>query len=183
MKPWLALIRGINVGGRRVIRMETLREIFANAGCDRLRSYIQSGNVLFTHDETDAGKMASHLETVMKQTLDMQTRVILRTPEQMQAIVDLYPFGHVGPDEDVKRSVSSLAREPRHVPELPILSPRKDVEIFRYSEGQVYCLGRRVGKWYGMPSDQVEKSFGVTATARNWNVTQKLAELCRSHFA
>ena len=61
MNSYVAFIRGINVGGRRKIKMEDLRRIFSDAGCDRVRTYIQSGNVVFQIKQGNANKIAEKI--------------------------------------------------------------------------------------------------------------------------
>ncbi len=180
--PWLALVRGINVGGKRIVRMATLREVLDTAGFKNVKTHIQSGNILFTCPQKDPARVRHQLEDTFQKELQLDTTVIIRTPDQMQAVVERDPFSAFGPEADIKRYVSYLADHPEPLPDLPTSNPKGDVEIIGCDGSQVFSVGRKLGKWYGMPADFVERTFGVAATTRNWNVTCKLAELCRTHF-
>jgi uncharacterized protein (DUF1697 family) len=76
---YVALLRGINVGGRTLVKMADLKTCFENLGFDRVSTYIASGNVLFDSDEEDAAKLATTIEGAIEQRFELPTR--RRTPE------------------------------------------------------------------------------------------------------
>jgi uncharacterized protein (DUF1697 family) len=84
----VALLRGINVGGKNLIRMPALKACFEENGFDDVVTYIQSGNVLFTAPTTQAAELTRRIEAMLAQAFDYVPTVVVRTRRQMRAIVD-----------------------------------------------------------------------------------------------
>src|SRR5215510_1265638 len=95
MGTYVALLRGINVGGNRKIRMTDLRDMFTEAGCGDVASYIQSGNVVFTHPSSDEAALAGELEQRIEKTTGFDVPVILRSDDELQGVLDANPYGDV----------------------------------------------------------------------------------------
>jgi uncharacterized protein (DUF1697 family) len=86
MNSYIALLRAINVGGHRKIKMQDLRGMFASAGFNDVKTYIQSGNVIFSSPESAPGTLAETIETEIKNTFGHDVDVIIRTREQFKAL-------------------------------------------------------------------------------------------------
>ena len=93
MPSSVALLRGINVGGKNLIRMPALKACFEENGFDDVVTYIQSGNVLFTAPTTQAAELTRRIEAMLAQAFDYVPTVVVRTRRQMRAIVDRAPKG------------------------------------------------------------------------------------------
>ena len=91
MPRYIALLRGINVGGHHIIKMADLRNMFTNAGAKDVATYIQSGNVVFSHARA-ASTLVGHLEKHIEKAAGFKVPVILRTADEWQALVDANPF-------------------------------------------------------------------------------------------
>jgi uncharacterized protein (DUF1697 family) len=87
MDQYLALLRGINVGGKNLIKMTDLKVCFEALGFENVRTYIQSGNVLFYPDEPDQVRLIGRLEDALSKTFNYHSRVVVRSDEEMKAIV------------------------------------------------------------------------------------------------
>jgi uncharacterized protein (DUF1697 family) len=107
----LALLRGINVGGKNKLPMKDLAELFVAAGCKDVRTYIQSGNVLFQASAKVAGKLGNAITDEIAKRFGHRTPVVLRTVEQLRDVVAHNPFLAAGVPED-KLHVMFLADEP-----------------------------------------------------------------------
>ena len=84
MNIYVAFLRGINVGGHKLIKMADLVRIFTKAGCRDVRTYIQSGNVIFASPLTDVDYLTRKLETALNKAVGYQVPMILKTlPEEM----------------------------------------------------------------------------------------------------
>ncbi len=92
-RTFVALLRGINVGGRNRVRMADLRACFVDAGFDDVRTYIQSGNVVFRSDEPDRQRLRQALEQTLARAFDYDATVELRDRAELQAVVDGAPAG------------------------------------------------------------------------------------------
>jgi uncharacterized protein (DUF1697 family) len=86
-----ALLRGINVGGNNVIRMADLKEGFEAMGFDEVRTYIQSGNVIFRATESDLAKLAGRIEKALGARFHYDSRIVVRSHEQLDRIVRKAP--------------------------------------------------------------------------------------------
>ena len=89
---WLILLRGINVGGQRVIPMSDLREVFAEMGFDDPVTYIQSGNVVLRSRSADAQAVAAKIEGAVAEEFGVPAKVVVRTPGELVAVAAADPF-------------------------------------------------------------------------------------------
>jgi uncharacterized protein (DUF1697 family) len=93
MTPYVALLRGINVGGKNPIRMSDLTACFETNGFRDVATYIQSGNVVFTSDERRSGELTARIERMLSEAFPYEASIVLRTHRQLRAIVDGAPAG------------------------------------------------------------------------------------------
>jgi uncharacterized protein (DUF1697 family) len=93
MPSYVALLRGINVGGKNLIKMPALEACFEANGFEDVATYIQSGNVLFGSSETRASELANTIEEVLGREFGYAATVVVRNRKQMRAIVDRAPKG------------------------------------------------------------------------------------------
>jgi uncharacterized protein (DUF1697 family) len=175
---YVAFLRGINVGGHKLIKMADLVRIFTSLGLNNVRTFIASGNVLFETAETDADVVTERIEGGLNKALGYEVKVILRTISQIEGLVSLDPFGTVEPAENARLYVTFLAAEPKSTLELPYESSNGELQILRKQDRDLCWLlflsptARTVD---GMTF--VEKEFGKASTTRNWNTVQKIAAL------
>ncbi len=111
MTSYVALLRGINVGGHAKVAMDDLRQLFTDLGHADVKTYIQSGNVVFRSTVEDASKLARGIESRIAADMNMTVTVMLRSEEEMAQIVAANPFLGSGADES-KLHVTFLAAAP-----------------------------------------------------------------------
>ena len=170
---WVALLRAINVGGRNVVPMAALRTLFEAHGAAAVSTYIQSGNVVFTHPERDGAKLGAKLEAAVAGAFGVESRIVLRTFAELAAVAQATPFG---PD-NAKTHVVFLEREPAAaaVQELAALDLAPDRAAVIGSELYLsYPNGVSGARRSGA---QLERILGVAGTARNWNTVTRLADM------
>ncbi len=180
MTRYVAFLRGINVGGRGVLKMRELARMFASAGCEKVKTYIQSGNVVFETRAGDLERLQRKLEKRLRDHLGIEVKVMLRTSREIGNLVSIDPFKKAGRDPKAKRYVAFLYGEPRSKPELPLRSPKEGIEVFLVKNLEAFSLSREVKGRYGFPNNFIEKELGVPATTRNWNTVGKIAALASS---
>ncbi|MHB8423506.1 MAG: DUF1697 domain-containing protein [Leptospirales bacterium] len=100
----VALLRGINVGGKRKIPMKELAPVFVQSGCTNVKTYLQSGNVLFSTNNTPSENLSDVLGTNIEERFGFQVPVVLRTAEQLVQIVRNNPFLKNSADSDGSRT-------------------------------------------------------------------------------
>ena len=177
MIEYIAFLRGINVGGKNLIKMDQLSKIFELSGYKNVRTYIQSGNVLFESNETNPKSMVKEIEKELHKILTDDVIVALRSAEQLKSIVKSSPFNKFKYAPTAKLYISLLRNELNQKPELPLLSIKKDVEILHTTKQDVFCIAHEINGKFGFPNNFIEKKFNIQATTRNWNTILKISEL------
>ena len=170
----VALLRGINVGGKNKLPMKQLAAMFREAGCEDVRTYIQSGNVLFRADSSLAEGIPSLISDEIFGTFGYQVPVVIRTARELQEIVKANPFAAV---EENQLLVFFLTDSPS----------REGIESLdpNHSPGDEFAvLGREVFAHYpnGVAGSKLTNSYidsrlSTISTGRNLRTVKKLLEL------
>jgi uncharacterized protein (DUF1697 family) len=175
----LALLRAVNVAGHGTVKMEDVRDAFAAAGAGEVRTFIQSGNVLF-HAPREAA-FRHRVAERLSRMLGEEPVVIYRSRRQVEELVRESPFGELEDRRDRKLFVAFLARRPRRPPALPLRSEREAVEAIGIRASDVFVVSwqKKKGGMFGFPNALVERELGVSATSRNWNTVRRILALLR----
>jgi uncharacterized protein (DUF1697 family) len=176
MPRYIALLRAINVGGARIIKMEDLRKHFAIRCFSNIATYIQSGNVLFDTKETDKLALAYKIEKKLLKELGYEVTVVVRSIEDIAAIIENDPFKKKRAEGD-KYYVVFLKEEPAAELVKALRAFENEVDSFYVIGNDLYWLCK---KQYGesvVSSAFFEKKLKVPATNRNWNTVNKVLEL------
>ncbi len=178
MMTYIALLRGINVGGHTV-KMDALRRLFADLGLANVRSYIQTGNVFFDADEEERPVLRRRIEGHLQSALGYAVPVCLRTVEELERVVALDPFTGVAVTPDVRLSVTFLA-EPAAI-DLPVPSrtPKGDFELVGKTDAELFVVWHLVNGRPGNGFTGMEKIIPVPTTTRFWHTTAKILEAAR----
>jgi len=180
MIRYVALLRGINVGGNRLIKMEALRQIFTNSGLGRVSTYIQSGNVLFESPETNADALTSFIENRLLESLGYAVTVVLRTSSALSNTILHTPFNGIMVDKTRQIYVSFLSAVPDPNRQKAFLEYQNEWETFLFHQRDLYSLIRKDSpQKINFSNTFAEKKLGVLATTRNWATVQQLDELLR----
>ena len=178
MTKYVAFIRAINVAGHASVKMSDLKEAFAAAGCKDVRTYIQSGNVIFEASEPDAGGIFERVRIKLRKLVSDEPTVLFRRLREINRIVKGNPFKDLDGDSDAKLYVAFLSRKPRNKPNFPIRSPKEGLEAIGLKNLEVFIVSRRKdNRFYGFPNNFIEKELGVLATSRNWSTVKKIAKV------
>ena len=178
MTTYVAFLRGINLGPRNKIAMTDLRELLGSLGHDNVRTHILSGNAIFTSRRRSVPRLETELEAAIKTRFKLDVRVLIRTVEELAAIVDENPFPEA--TKAYGLFVLFLDRNPD-----PKLLEAIDPAAFAPEE---FRLGNHViYAWYkqGLAASKLtaalsDKRLGVTTTNRNWNTVTKVLEIASS---
>ncbi|MFD0276016.1 DUF1697 domain-containing protein [Kitasatospora sp. NPDC127111] len=175
---YIAFLRAVNVGGRTVT-MERLRALFGELGLGNVRSYIQSGNIFFTVDEgsadaADRAALTRRIEEHLAAALGYPVPVMLRTVEEVEAVLAAEPFAGVEATPDVRLVVNFLSEPlPADFP-VPYTSPKGDYEVIGADPGTAFVVVHlRDGRWKA-PANLFGPSFRGSATARFLHTTAKI---------
>jgi uncharacterized protein (DUF1697 family) len=175
---YIALVRGINVGGKNMLPMSALTRMFDDAGCADVRTYIQSGNVVFTATAACAKRLCDDVAQAVQKRFGFRPGVVLRTAGEITSVAANNPFPGEGADEGLLH-VAFLAEKPdaRHIAALdPARSPG---DSFKVRGREVYlCLANGAGKTK-LSNAYLESTLGTTSTMRNWRTLLKLSEMAQ----
>ena len=171
----VALLRGINVGGRNLVSMSDLRAVFTGAGFDDVSTYIASGNVLFNAAPSD--HLESDIETMLAERLDLAVVVAVRTAAQLQQVLQGAPAGF-GTQPDAYYSDVVFCKAPLESGRvMEVIRPREGVDMAWSGDGVVYFqrLGERRSQ--SRLSTLASTPEYQLMTIRTWSTTTRLAEL------
>ena len=168
---YLALIRGINVGGNSVIPMAKLRAAFENCGMKNVSTFIASGNVLF-----DAPRPPK-LEVQLHKVLGLPIRLTLRTHAQLEAIVKHAPKGFGSKPEKFRYDVWFVVPPATPDDVVAELKPTPGVDTVSAGDGVVYATRLIAKASQSRLTRIVGTPIYASVTIRSWNTTRKLAEL------
>ena len=135
---FIALMRGLNVGGQNVIGKDDLVRCFADLGFDSVRTYIQSGNVLFRSEESRVATLTGAIEAALSERLSNRVRAVVLTRARYRAAVAAAPNGW-GSDDDRKHNAAFTLRgvtPQRVIAQLPL--PKEDIETVTAGPGVIF---------------------------------------------
>jgi uncharacterized protein (DUF1697 family) len=169
---WVVLLRAVNLGPDNKVPMAELRALLEAAGYGSVRTYIASGNVLLDGPR-GRGDLGPALERLVADAFGVTTRVILRKPRELAAMVAAHPFGA----DTSETHVAFLAARPAkaEAARLEAVDPGSDRAILAGAE--VYLRLPRGVHGSRLSIARVESLLGVPATLRNWRTVAALAEL------
>ncbi len=176
---WVALLRGINVGGRNSVPMADLKKLFEARGCVAVRTYIQSGNVLFTHELLDRSRLSRLLEAAVSESFGVSATVVLRTFDEIGKAARAEPFG---PDNS-KTVVTFLATKPARGAAIALESLDVAPDRVAVAGDDVFLHYPNGVSGARLTGALLERTLGVPGTARNWRTVTRLAELARHSAA
>ena len=164
MALFVAFIRGINVGGNKMLPMAELKAACEAAGLTEVRTFLQSGNVIFRSTRKDPAPL-------IEKALDLDVKVIVRTIDELRDVIARNPFEDEAKTDPGHLIVMFLEREPKAKLEWPgreVIKPAGRELFIYYPDGQ----GRSK-----LTNAFIEKKLGMRGTARNWNTVTKLLTL------
>lgn len=179
MVTFIALLRGINVGGRNKVAMADLRHLCEDLGHRDVRAYVQSGNVVFATDRLDAEAVGTELTHRMTADLGVAPAVVVRSVEELAAVVAANPFEEEAGTDPTKVHAAFLSAEPSE-PEVFDFDP----EVYapeRCAAGdrvRYLLLPDGIGR-SRLATDLAKRPAGVQVTVRNWRTVTKLLAMAR----
>ena len=173
---YVALLRGINLGGKNKLPMKELAKFFAEAGCSNVGTYIQSGNIVFSATTRLAAQLPELIITEIGNHFGHRPPIILRTAKQLADVISNNPFLQLGASEETLH-VLFLADSPG-AREIANLDPnRSPPDTFTVSGQEIYLrLPNGVAK-SKLTNDYFDGMLRTISTGRNWRTVKKLFEL------
>ena len=178
MIEYFAFLRGINVGGKNSIKMESLRAVFEECGFQDVKTYIQSGNVIFKTRISSNSALSRKIEDGLKKSLNMDIPVIVRSKEEMAFLVKKDPFKKINSPVNAKNYIVFMEKNPNIELTLPIYSEKDGVQLIDIIDDNAFLLSLEIrdGR-FGVPNLFIEKKFKIKATSRYWHILQQMLEI------
>jgi len=177
MSIHIALVRGINVGGRKQIAMSDLRDLLGELGFAGVRSLLQSGNLVFESDGRTGASLERLLETETAKRLHVPVDYLVRTDDEWQAIVARNPFVDEAERDPSHLVVMFLKAAPQTKELEAVQAAIKGPEVIRAEGKQLYAIyPAGIGR-SKLTLTLIERKLGTRGTGRNWNTVVKLASL------
>ncbi|WP_284642861.1 DUF1697 domain-containing protein [Paenibacillus silviterrae] len=171
---YIALLRGINVGGHKKIKMSELKEALEQAGLVRVQTYIQSGNVLFESEETEE-VLQARMEQTIREAFGFEVSIMVRTLEEWRGILAQCPF-------DTENELAGKRVHAALLTAAPAASAVEALPAWTHPIEKFHINGREIYFQFG---EQMQDSklpnhlmkLKQPMTLRNWNTMSKLAQL------
>src|ERR1051326_4165255 len=173
----ICMLRGVNVGGRNMIKMDALKALCVSLKLKDPQTYVQSGNVIFNSGEKDLDKLTKRLQDAIERTAGFRPGVMLRTLAELQQVVARNPFGKRSGIEPGKLIVNFLADNPGKL-------ARENAQTIEIGPEEMHLIGREAYIYFPngqgrskFPWSAIERALGTSATGRNWNSVTKMLEI------
>ncbi|RLD28388.1 MAG: DUF1697 domain-containing protein [Bacteroidetes bacterium] len=174
MKTYIALLRGINVGGHKKVPMVELRGLLSNSGFKNVQTYIQSGNVILESSEEQISIIEEQIKTAILNYFGFDVPVIVKTNDELQAIFDACPFTK----EKKEKSYFTILHS---IPNAELV----EIASKKVYEGEEYliindCIYFYCAKGYGQAKfnmNYFERKLKTSSTSRNYRTMVKLLSL------
>jgi uncharacterized protein (DUF1697 family) len=177
MPTYISMLRGINVGGHKKVAMSQLREMLAALGFEQVRTYIQSGNVIFKAAKSNPADLSVKIEKKILAEFGFPASVITRTPEELCEAIHNSPFVKESRVEPAKVFIAFLSHIPKADAIRNLQALATASEQLQHSGWEVYLYYKDGMGRAKLTLNVVEKVLAVTATARNWNTVNKLYDM------
>jgi len=178
-KTYVALLRGVNVGGKNMLPMKDLVEMFGAAECVNVRSYIQSGNVIFRAVPSVAPRLPAIIAAQIEKRFGHKPPVILRTNEQFDVVYRNNPFLKMGAPED-SLHVMFLAHQPAPSVITALDPDRSPPDTFVVRGQEIYLRLPNGAAKSKLTNAYFDSKLATISTIRNWRTVAKLLELMTS---
>lgn len=175
MNTYIGLLRGINVGGNNKLPMKDLRGLLEALELENVKTYIQSGNVVFQSERSDRDKLANEITTAIEKDHGFAPAILLLTKRELETAMEANPFPQAV-DEPKSLHLFFLEPAPKD-PDLTTLDElKKDTEEFKLID-KVFYLHAPDGIGRSKLADKFGRGWNVTITARNWRTVGKIKEM------
>lgn len=183
MPTYLALLRGINVSGKKIIKMEELRKLLEADGYSNVKTYIQSGNIIFTSGTGTKKEVAAALETLIEKHYGFDVTVFVLNAKDLEEAIDNNPFvGNRQPEGAGSKklyvtflSATPLSENIEKLRQAPI-----GHDLIDLKDEVLYFKLQTKASESKLSNNLIETKLKVKATTRNWNTTLKLLEMMKA---
>lgn len=173
----ISMLRGVNLGPHKRVKMEELRGLYESLRLRDAQTYVQSGNVIFRTDERDLIRLGKRIESAIEKRFAFESDVMLRTAAELREVIARNPFAKRRGIEPSKLLITFLASDPGAEARQKILAMKVDPDEVRIDGREMYTyfpngMARPKVSWV-----VIERVLKVSGTGRNWNSVTKMLEM------
>jgi len=174
MISYITMLRGINVSGQKKIKMDELKKLYESLGFSNVKTYIQSGNVVFESTDSNTSELTTKISGKINEIFGFEVPVIIRIKEEIKGVIDNTPYGN----KDInKLAVIFLSGVPTQPPIEEINKVKDDSEEYFISGKEVYLYIPNGAARTKLSNNFFERKLKLSATSRNWKTVNKLMEI------
>jgi len=177
MSTLVAMLRGINVGGQKRLRMETLRGTFGDLGFTKIRTYVQSGNVVFDSAEQDRSALTKHIEAHIEQTCGYPVEVFIRQEQELKRILAGNLFLNNRNEDPSTLHVTFLYQAPPDSTWSKLIPPDDTPDEYEIGAMAIYLFCPNGYAKTKLSNSFFERKLGMPVTTRNWNTVNALYKM------
>lgn len=177
MEAYISILRGINVSGQKLIKMDALKRMYESLGFTNVKHYVQSGNIIFSAKTNDTDLLVEKISSQIERDFGFQVPVLVMTKKSLQKIVDKNPFAKDAEKNPSALYVTFLDGSLGEFDQAGIESVLQKEEAVHFESNAVYLL---CPGGYGktkLSNTFLERKLKLRATTRNWKTTNKLLQL------
>lgn len=179
MAIYIAMLRGINVGGHKRIKMDQLRESFEALGFEQVKTYIQSGNVVFKAGKLSQAGLSKRIEGKILSDFGFSVSVVSRTGDEMSKTIENNPFLKERGIDQEKLHVTFLS-------EAPAPAALMKLQALTAAPDQSRCVGKEIYLYLpngvsesSLMKNPLDRVLSVVTTTRNWRTVNQLSQMCQ----
>ena len=170
------MLRGVNVGGHNLVKMDALRRLYASLGLLSVQTYVQSGNVVFQTDERNLPRLANKIEDAIEKKFGFRPEVLVRTSSEMKNALAKNPFAKRRDVDPSRILINFLVEAPAATVRDAILKLKFGAEEIQFDGRDMYLYSPEgFGKSKLWPA--ISRALKRSGTGRNLNTVQKLVEM------
>ena len=176
MNTYISILRGINVGGNKMIKMDALRMLYEDLGHINVRTYIQSGNVVFQDNSTESKDLEVRISNKIKEVFSFDVPVIVKTKTEIENIFNNNTFTHKYNNEIDKLYVTLFSFQPK-LSDIENINRSIGNDEFAFGDSVMYLY---CPDGYGktkLSNQYLEQKLKVTASTRNWKTITELINI------
>ena len=180
MQTFICLLRGINVSGKNLIKMDALKQLFLNLGHQNIVTYIQSGNVIFTSKSTDVFKIQNDIYEKINQEFGFNIPILIIQKQELESALANNIFVNNRSEDMLKLHVTLMSQLPLAADIAKIMEGNYGVDEFTIVEKSIYLF---CPNGYGntkLNNTFFEKKLKVSCTTRNWKTVNELLKLANN---
>ena len=173
-ETYVCLIRGINVGGRKIVKMERLRDSLTKLGLDGVKTYVQSGNVVFKAPAQSEEGLCGEIRKKIQSEFGFEVSVMLRTSKEIAKTIEKNPFLKERGIDTSKLHVTFLEKVPEKANIKSLQALKIEPDGLRHLGTEIYLYYPNGFSGAKLSHNTLERLLGCKGTSRNWNTVNEL---------